>query len=69
MLRWAVYEAGKTHARAPAPAVGSLAPAGHDPLPGSRVKGARGAAARALRAPRPGRPLAGTSSNQGKGAQ
>jgi len=28
-----------------------LLPAGHDPLPGGRVKGACGAAARALRAP------------------
>ena len=33
------------------PQVRSLAPAGHDPLPGGRVKGACGAAARALRAP------------------
>jgi len=33
------------------PQVRSLAPAGHDPLPGGRVKGAFGAALRALRAP------------------
>jgi hypothetical protein len=51
------------------PQVRPLAPAGHDPLPGGRVKGAFGAARRAFRAPDPARPLAGTGSNQGNGAQ